>query len=317
MLALAALAVIATAGLWLIGKGPVTHGASVAAFLVSSTMFVTSLAIGLHLHLLAQASKRKAAQMEAQARAEAQRSAQARAALLGMVSHELRTPLQTMLANVELLALEPQSPDMEKLVRGLEQCIEQISGRLDDIAQYTRLANGHVGLRRDAFRLVPLLQRVVAEHSDAAKANDQVVNLDLPDSVDVQVHGDAIRLHQVLNNFLSNAVKYSGAGVIEVSARLISGTRSVRQPGRCDRDQGFGPRAWRSRGRTDDDLGALCARQAQDESTEGKWPGTGRRQTAGHGGLLGCWLAMQLRGHHLLRGLSIERLGSLTAFASP
>lgn len=222
LVALALIAVIGAAGLWLIGAAPASRGPAVAALLASAIVLVASLAIGLHLHLRAQASKREAAQLQAQARAEAQRSAQARTALLGMVSHELRTPLQTMLANVELLALRPQGPAAAQLVQGLEQCIVQIKGRLDNIAQYTRLASGHVELRREPFRVVPLLERVVAEHADAAKASDQVLNLEVPASADVQVHGDEIRLHQVLNNFLSNAIKYSGPGTIEVRAQLIT-----------------------------------------------------------------------------------------------
>ena len=222
--ALALIAVVAAAGLWLIGAAPASRAPAVVALLVSGIVLVASLAVGLHLHLRAQASKREAAQLQAQGRAEAQRSAQARTALLGMVSHELRTPLQTMLANVELLALKPQSQATTQLVQCLEQCIVQIKGRLDNIAQYTRLASGHVELRRDPFRLIPLLERVVAEHADAAKASDQVLNLEVPASADVQVHGDGIRLHQVLNNFVSNAIKYSGAGAIEIRAKLISHT---------------------------------------------------------------------------------------------
>lgn len=222
LLALALIAIIVAAGLWLMGGVPAGRGPALAALLASAIVLVASLAIGLHLHLRAQASKREAAQLQAQARAEAQRSAQARTALLGMVSHELRTPLQTMLANVELLALKPPSPATAQLVQGLEQCIVQIKGRLDNIAQYARLASGHVELRREPFRLVPLLERIVAEHAEAAQANDQTLRLDAPQTADVQVHGDDIRLHQVLNNYLSNAVKYSGPGAIDIRARVIS-----------------------------------------------------------------------------------------------
>jgi len=224
LVALALIAVLVAAGLWFVATVPTNRSPALAVLVVSGIVLVVSLSIGLHLQRRAQASKREAAALQAQARAEAQRSAQARTALLGMVSHELRTPLQTMLANVELLALRPQNPATVQLVHGLEQCIVQIKGRLDNIAQYARLASGHVELRREPFRLVPLLERVVAEHAEAAQANDQTLKLDAPQTADVQVRGDDIRLHQVLNNYLSNAVKYSGPGVIDIRAKLISQT---------------------------------------------------------------------------------------------
>ncbi|WP_295638396.1 HAMP domain-containing sensor histidine kinase [uncultured Methylibium sp.] len=224
LVALALIAVLVAAGFWLIATVPTNRSPALAVLAVSGIVLVASLSIGLHLQRRAQASKREAAALQARARAEAQRSAQARTALLGMVSHELRTPLQTMLANVELLALKPQNPATAQLVQGLEQCIVQIKGRLDNIAQYARLASGNVELRREPFRLVPLLERVVTEHAEAAQANDQTLKLDAPQTADVQVHGDDIRLHQVLNNYLSNAVKYSGPGVIDIRAKLLSHT---------------------------------------------------------------------------------------------
>lgn len=191
------------------------------AWVAAGVVLIIALAIGLRLQFTAEAARQEAARLQAEARAEAQRSAQARAALLGMVSHELRTPLQTMLANVELLALKPQEPGTALLVSGLEQCIVQIKGRLDNIAQYTRLANGLVELRREPFRLSELMQRVVEEHTEAATANSQSIVVDAAEVSTIQIHSDEIRLHQVLNNYLSNAVKYSGPGRIVLRAQIL------------------------------------------------------------------------------------------------
>lgn len=179
------------------------------------------LGVGIYFHVVTSRKERSALKKEAEARAEAQRSAQARAALLGMVSHELRTPLQTMLANVELLSLHPREDGFGAAVDSLERCIELISGQLDNIAQYTRLASGTFELRRERFVVMELLQRVVDEHVVAAQNNDQVLSLLGPEDPALAVHGDTIRLHQVINNFISNAIKYSGPGTITISARLL------------------------------------------------------------------------------------------------
>jgi signal transduction histidine kinase len=161
-------------------------------------------------------------QAEVEDRAEAQRSSQARTALLGMVSRELRTPLQAMLANIELLAVRSPQDGTVDIIERLMRCIELISGQLDNIAHYTRLANGSMEVRRERFIVLDLLRRIVEEHASAANANHQVITLDAPRGADVTIHGDPIRLHQVINNYLTNAIKCAGPGRISVVVRLLS-----------------------------------------------------------------------------------------------
>ncbi|MDM0116778.1 HAMP domain-containing sensor histidine kinase [Variovorax sp. J22R133] len=177
------------------------------------------LGVGLVGHVYSLRKEVVAFRKEAEARAEAQRSAQARAALLGMVSHELRTPLQTMLADVEVLADTSTAEVGQRAVGSLERNINLISGQLDDIAQYTRLVSGTYGARRERFALVPMLQRIVDEHRASIQPGQQLV-LDSPLPPDLQVEGDPIRLHQIINNFLSNAIKYGDGAAIAVSAEL-------------------------------------------------------------------------------------------------
>lgn len=177
------------------------------------------LGVGLVGHVYSLRKEVVAFRKEAEARAEAQRSAQARVALLGMVSHELRTPLQTMLADVEVLADTTAADVGQRAVGSLERNIHLISSQLDDIAQYTRVVSGTYESRRERFALVPMLQRIVDEHRPSAQPGQQLV-LDTTLPADLQVEGDPIRLHQIINNFLSNAIKYGEGDVIAVSAQL-------------------------------------------------------------------------------------------------
>jgi signal transduction histidine kinase len=181
--------------------------------------------LGLITHVQILRKEDQSLRKEAEARAEAQRSAQARAALLGMVSHELRTPLQTMLADVEILADTTTQRVSQRAVDSLERNIGLISGQLDDIAQYTRMVSGTYQSRRECFALVPMLQRVVSEHLASVQPGQELV-LETAIPADLPVVGDPIRLHQIINNFLSNAIKYGGPDVISVSAQLEEGGAS-------------------------------------------------------------------------------------------
>lgn len=183
------------------------------------------LGLGLFAHVQILRKEEHALRIEAEARAEAQRSAQARVALLGMVSHELRTPLQTMLADVETLSLVSEGGYGKRAIASLERNIEQVSGQLDDIAQYTRVVSGTYEARRERFALVPMLERIVDEHRASTRPGQQLA-LETRLSSELEVVGDPIRLHQIINNFLSNAIKYGGQDVISVSAELEDGRPS-------------------------------------------------------------------------------------------
>jgi signal transduction histidine kinase len=192
-------------------------------FLEFGLFLLSIIGLGVYAYVHFARKERAAFKKEAEARAEAQRSAQARAALLGMVSHELRTPLQTMLANVELLSVQShKSLATDRIADLLLRSIEFISGQLDNIAQYTRLASGPVDARCEEFSMFELLRRIVDEHAEAAKVHEQRINLDLGNEVDFMIHGDPIRLQQVVNNYLSNAIKYARPGRITVAACVHS-----------------------------------------------------------------------------------------------
>lgn len=195
------------------------HRASLA-FLEMGLGLLALIGVGIYFHVHFARKERRAFKHEAEARAEAQRSAQARTALLGMVSHELRTPLQTMLANVELLSTQAQAPGMAAIIERLQNSIDLISGQLDNIAHYTRLASGTMEIRRERFNVVELLRRIVDEHAAAATVNQQTISLQAHNEPDITIHGDPIRLHQVVNNYLTNAIKYAGPGHICVAVRL-------------------------------------------------------------------------------------------------
>jgi signal transduction histidine kinase len=186
------------------------------------TLFLLAmLGAGIFFHVKSAQKERCALIQESEARSEAQRSVQARTALLGMVSHELRTPLQTITANTELLSLLPDQDRFADTLQRIQRSVELIAGQLDNIARYTRLASGNEQYQRERFSIADVLRRVVEEHSSSALANQQQLVLSIEPTVEGTVQSEPVRLHQVVNNFIGNAVKYSGPGRIVTSARIV------------------------------------------------------------------------------------------------
>jgi signal transduction histidine kinase len=140
--------------------------------------------------------------------------------LLGMISHELRTPLQTMLANVELLRLYAIPAEATSALDRLESSAELVLSRLDNVTGLILSSNSRLP-EPQRFNLPRLLQAVADELAADAALHGQEVEIRLDASCERDISGDPVRLHQVLNNYVSNAVRYAGPGRISLVGAAV------------------------------------------------------------------------------------------------
>lgn len=144
--------------------------------------------------------------------------------LLGMISHELRTPIQTILANVEVLGLMALPPDAELALDRVFRSIDVALRRLDSISQYVRSSTDPDMPCASIVELDQLLQELAHESaSEAEKLGQRLViqNDDAPQSIATDVD----RLHQVLTNYVVNAIRHGEEGgeiVIRASRTKMS-----------------------------------------------------------------------------------------------
>ncbi len=130
---------------------------------------------------------------------------------LSHVSHELNTPLVAMRETNELLLDELAGPLGAEQRRMLELNREgalRLSRMITKILDLTRLEAGAMEYEFAAIDLDELIRRVVAEFAAAAQERDIVVEYE-PPAAPVHAHGDRDRLLQVLENVLSNALKFA------------------------------------------------------------------------------------------------------------
>lgn len=191
---------------------------SLLALAATGVMFTCFLTLAVDLYWRARVDRRVASEMKHRASEEAERNSQARAAMLGMVSHELRTPLQAMLGAIELLEHETQTRHGVILVGQLGRMITELSGRLDNLEQYTRLTSGKSEIRRAPFLLRPLLEKTILDNVDDASQSGHFIDVKFGEGLEDAFEGDAIRLRQILQNFVSNAIKYAHPGTIVITA---------------------------------------------------------------------------------------------------
>ncbi|MFT3693503.1 MAG: response regulator [Kofleriaceae bacterium] len=129
---------------------------------------------------------------------------------LAILAHELRNPLQPLLTAVELLAVDETKP-VPPRVRGIiERQVHSIGRLVDDLLDVARYQTGKLELRRELVDLGKLVEEAVGESRPAAEARKH--DLTVGGRGKPMVHGDPVRITQVLSNLLSNAIKYTNNG---------------------------------------------------------------------------------------------------------
>lgn len=133
---------------------------------------------------------------------------------VALVSHDLRTPLTSIIGYVEL-ALDPSlSPTLDKERRSYLEVVARNSERLvrlvDDLLFVARLQASRLNLDRAEVDLSGLVSKAVEEAQPRAEAGGLEMSFDA--NGPVLIEGDRVRLSQLLDNLISNAVKFTHPG---------------------------------------------------------------------------------------------------------
>ena len=139
-----------------------------------------------------------------------------------MISHELKTPVALIKGYADTLLREDAHWDPKMTRESLTVIVEEadrLNKLIDDLLDASRLQAGGLSLEMEPVMLATLVERVAGHFRTQTQAHEFDVRFpaDWP-----AVPGDPARLEQVLNNLVSNAIKYSTpGGRIEISGRAL------------------------------------------------------------------------------------------------
>ncbi|MEN5145032.1 ATP-binding protein [Brevundimonas diminuta] len=153
-------------------------------------------------------------------RRQAEAVMEGRSALLAAVAHDLRTPISAILTGVHTLHTVARSSTARQQVAMIEDAGVMMKDLLDDLLDHARLDAGRMTVEVQDFDLRDLLNHTLRLWQGPVGAKGLRLRIDGSRYMPAMVRGDAMRLRQVLNNLISNAVKFTDEGSITV--RLCS-----------------------------------------------------------------------------------------------
>lgn len=165
-------------------------------------------------------------QREHAARVEAEAANRAKDEFLAMLGHELRNPLSAIAAAVEVLNHAEARADTMLSARGvIARQTRHLARLMDDLLDVARVISGKILLARQRINLAPLVERMVATMKLTGSADCHQLNAELND---VWIDADATRIEQIVNNLLTNALKYTpSGGRIDVRVGMVDGEQAL------------------------------------------------------------------------------------------
>ncbi|WND01618.1 ATP-binding protein [Temperatibacter marinus] len=151
----------------------------------------------------------------------ANEKAKSRSDFLAVVSHEIKTPVTGIMGILELLVDMDLPEEAQKLIQAGNENNRLLMTIVNDILEMTRLESDRVKLIPTEFSPSKIVKDVFETH----KPNADQKKLDFRNQTkgpDVLMIGDDIRIKQILHNFVTNAIKFTDIGAVELSSHIAS-----------------------------------------------------------------------------------------------
>ena len=158
------------------------------------------------------------------AREIAQEANRAKSDFLANMSHEIRTPINAVLGMDEMILRESTNPQILGYASDIKQAGNMLLSLINDILDFSKIESGKMDIIPVDYDLGILLSDTIDMIRSRAEEKKLQLELEIESNTPVHLHGDDVRLRQIITNILTNAVKYTPEGkvTLAVSGKKVS-----------------------------------------------------------------------------------------------
>jgi two-component system sensor histidine kinase/response regulator len=149
----------------------------------------------------------------------AEKSSKFKSDFLSIMSHEIRTPMNAVIGTTNLLLIDSPRPEQMEYLNILKFSGENLLAIINDILDYNKIEAGKLELNELKFNVYTLTQKITQTFAATALGKKLTIDLTIDEAIPEFLIGDQMRLSQILNNLISNAVKFTLKGKITIALK--------------------------------------------------------------------------------------------------
>lgn len=159
---------------------------------------------------------------------QANHNSKVKSEFLSTMSHEIRTPLNGIISITHLLNSEKNiSNQYRDYFKNLRFASEGLLNLVNDILDFSKIEAGKIELQKEVFDLKTFLDDIKESFKFRAEENDTKILFEWDKKLSSYYEGDKFRIAQILNNLISNAVKFTAQGLITLRASKIASEKGT------------------------------------------------------------------------------------------
>jgi signal transduction histidine kinase/ActR/RegA family two-component response regulator len=152
----------------------------------------------------------------------AEEANEAKTVFLASMSHEIRTPLNGVLGMAEALLDTPLLEEQQEMSATIVDSGKILLAVLNDILDISKIESGQLEIDKSSFDLVTLFAGIHRLYAPKAREKGLNMGIELSPAAKRWASGDALRIKQVAGNLISNAIKFTQTGGIDVQVDILS-----------------------------------------------------------------------------------------------